>query len=409
MESIFRLIEQVNSKTTEPMLRKWAAASGFEIGEGDDKLTLEEVNQKLEQTQEYMYAQVSGTNFKGDKLDIPVVPFKEAMNSADVSIILPRVISTVLQEPVEPVLFLTNQIAETINVPDDAPLTIEFPTISAIDAFDMSENGEYQIQALNFQQHMTSLRMGKIGTATSLSEETIRQSLWPMVQLNLRIMANAINRKVENTLFQTLTSRAVTVFDNENASMHTTGVEPNGAALIWNGSFSYYDLVKMCGIIIGNRYNPTHFLAHPLSWGIFANDPIIRASFYHQGQLGGSVWTTAPQFNQQVNFPFGMTYVPYYAIPYVPGDTLTGAGSSLTAAMTSDLYLIDGRNSLYMLTRGEMQMDDMDDWYRDSKMMKARKYVGITAKDGGKGMVVAKSVRMVRNYEALYTVRTVSS
>jgi hypothetical protein len=77
--------------------------------------------------------------------------------------------------------------------------------------------------------------------------------------------------------------------------------------------------------------------------------------------------------------------------------------------VTSDLYVIDKSNALFMATRGDIEVDDMEEWLRDSRAMKARKYVGVAVKDQGRGMVVAKKVRVARNYEALYTLRQVSA
>jgi hypothetical protein len=161
--------------------------------------------------------------------------------------------------------------------------------------------------------------------------------------------------------------------------------------------------------MLGNRYEPTHFLAHPLAWPIFAKDPLMKAQFYHGGQMGQGIWTRMPSFDQSANFPFGIAYVPYYALPYNEADTLTGALSSLGSSLTSDIYLLDARNSLFMATRGDTQMDQMENWFRDATMMKARKYVGVSAKAGGKGMLKAANIRIVENQEPIMTIRTLAS
>jgi hypothetical protein len=336
---------------------------------------------------------------------------KEALNTSDASIIFPRVISEVLQEPKEPNLFMTNVVADTIKLADNTPLLIEFPTVDALQAFEMSEGQEYTAQTLSFTQHMVSMRIKKIGVAAAINEEVIQHSMWPLVQMHMRMMSSAIDRRLESILFQAMTQRAQIVFDNENATAEyrTTGKTIVGSSLQANGSFSFNDLVKMCGVMLGNRFTPTHFLAHPLSWPIFAQDPIMKAQFYHGGQLGQGIWSREPSFDQQANFPYGIAYVPYFALPYNEADTLTGALSSLGASLTSDLYLIDAKNALFMATRGNTEMDQMENWFRDATMMKARKYAGVSAKAGGKGMLRASNIRVVTNEEPVLVVRQVSA
>ena len=410
--SIFKIIEKASNDQLDPRLQEYAAKNGLTIGDGDGEVSREELVERLNKAEEFVYAQFTGKTFEGDEVrDLPTLHMKEALNTSDASIIFPRVISEVLQEPKEPNLFMTS-IADTIRLADNTPLLIEFPTVDALQAFEMSEGQEYTAQTLSFAQHMTSIRIKKIGVAAAINEEVIVHSMWPLVQMHMRMMSAAIDRRVESILYQAMTQRAQVVFDNENndTQYQTTGKTVAASSITNNGSFSYNDLVKLTGVMLGNRYEPTHFLAHPLAWSIFAQDPIMKAQFYHMGQLGQGIWTREPSFNQQANFPFGITYVPYYALPYNEADTLTGPGSAMGGAcLTSDCYLIDARNSLFMATRGNTEMDQMENWFRDATMMKARKYAGVSAKAGGRGMLAAKNIRIVTNEEPVMVVRNISA
>lgn len=404
-------MEKASNEKLDPQIEKFAENNKLVIGENTGEFTREQVRDRLLEAEEFLYSQFTGTNYEGDEIrDLPAISMTEALNTSDASIIFPRVISDILQEPKEPNLFLSNNVAEVISLPEDAPLTIEFPTVDAMQAFEVAEGQEYTAQALGFAQHMASIRIRKYGVVAALNEEVIKRSMWPIMRLHLRAMSNAIDRKIESTLYQAMTQRAQIVFDNESTSEYkTTGKAIAASTLVANGSFSFNDLIKMVGVMIGNRYEPTHFLAHPLAWPIFAQDPIMKAQFYHGGQIGQGIWSRMPSFDQSANFPFGLAYVPYYALTYNETDTLTGDLSAFGASLTTDLYMIDARNSLFMATRGGTEMDEMDNWYRDAKMMKARKYAGISAKAGGKGMLKAANIRVVTNEEPLLTVRQIQS
>jgi hypothetical protein len=416
---IFNLMKKVTESSLEPRLQRYATLNGLKVGEGDNEISKEDIIAQIENAEEFLYGQFNGEDWEGNKVKLPLLNFHEALNTSDVSIAFPRVISNVLQEPKEPNLFLQNVIADTMVLPDNAPLYIEFPTVSAMQAYEMAEGQEYTSQTLSFAQHMTSIRIGKIGLSSAVNEEVLNHSMWPIIALNLRMMSAAIDRKVESILFQAMTETARVVFDNDSTvdpqsayqvsnptEFRTTGV---GTAQTWNGSFSYNDLVKMCGTLLQSKYNASHILMHPLAWPILAKDPFMRANFFHGGQMGAGIWTRMPAYDQQPNMPLGLIYVPYYAIPFNETETFVGAGSGLGAALTSDIYVIDGANSLFLATRGDTQMDQMDNWFRDATQLKARKYAGVSAKDKGKGMCVAKNVRVVDNHEALFTVRTVAS
>jgi len=409
--SIYNILERVTKEQVENQLAEYAKLNGLTLAkETDDTqrtISVPDAANRLEQAQEFMLAQFTGKDFKGERFDVPEIKIDEAMGTSDASIIFPRVINNVLLEPKEPILWLSNNVADTVTLPDGAPIYVEFPRTTALQAFDMSEGQDYPAQQLSVVQDMTSMRIRRVGLASSVTDDVIRQSMWPILALLMRMMAAAINRRVEENLYQAMIQKAQNVFDNNSTNnvYHTSGVD---LSQNWNGSFGYDDLVKMLGVLLGNRYNATHFLAHPLAWPIFALDPILRATFYHGGQIGQGIWNRAPQFDQSAAIPFGLTYIPYYALTYTEQGSLTSA-PQLGPSLVSDLYLIDKANSLYLAERGGIEMDQMDNWYRDSKQVKAKKYCGVASKDGGHGMISAKNIRIVKNQSSVMVVNTVTS
>ena len=320
---------------------------------------------------------------------------------------MPRVISTVLNTPVEPNLFLQSTIAEVLTLPANAPKSIEFPMLGTLEAFEMGETQEYQNQQLSFAQGYATVNLQKFGVMTSMSDEIMDASMWPLFKLTAEACSGAIRRKFESKLYEIFTSVAVPVIDNQSAtaSQRSSGTARNQTA---NGTFGYLDLFKMFGALMSKRMNPTHFLAHPMAWPIFAQEPFLRAQFYHNGQLGAGIWAKAPQFDQQSNIPFGLQYVPYYQLRYNENTVLTGALSGLPGIGVSDVYLVDKANSLVMLKRGDLVVDRMENWFRDAQALKVKAFAGFSAKEGGIGITVAKNIRMDLNERTIITVAQVT-
>jgi len=405
--SILKLINEATKKNLGPDIQKFAEANGLQIGEGDGKISFKAASEQIKEAEEYVYGLFTRETVDGKHWEPSSIDFREAMASSDSSVIFRRVISEILIEPREPSLFLLNNVANDIKLDAKAPLTVTFPVVSAFQAFEIAEGGEYRQQQLSFQEHIISLRLKKIGVMAGLTEEIVEQSIYPLVALNLRLMANGLNRKKEDLLFKGLYQKATEVFNNDNYTPAplTTGVASNQT---WNGSLSLRDILKLASVVVGNRYEPSHMLVHPLAFYIIFEDPIIRSLFYTQGQLGSTVWGQKPDFDQSVNMPFGIKYVPYYALPYNETGTFInapGSGDAFAPALETDVYVIDSKNSLAMISRGDNEFDDYDDWFHDTTVMKAKAFINAAAMDSGRGMTVARNVMVVRNYEPLFVVQ----
>lgn len=412
-KSIFKLIEEKSLEAMNPLIQEFAKSNNLTLGENEGEVSAELVLDRLSKVEDVLHAKLTGVTKQGEALEVlPEFGWSEALTTSDMSIAMPRVINTILQKPVEPILFLQNSVAEVMNFTPNSPMTLEFPFVDALNASDIAEGQEYPNANLSFGRGQVSMKIGKVGVATSLGEETIRQSIWPLINLHVEALRNAVNRFVESKLYNCMVNRATVLFDNNstNSEYFTTGQKVVGSATSANGTFSYHDLVKMCGTLLGRRYNATHFLAHPLSWAIFAQDPILRSQFFHGGQIGAGIWSRAPQFDQSVAMPFaGIAYVPYYALPYNENATLTSTLSGEAAGLISDVYLIDQSQSLFLGTRGPVSIDTQDFWLRESKMFRAKREVGVAAKAGGLGMLKAANIRIAKNEEPILTIKQVTS
>src|SRR4051812_4375892 len=70
----------------------------------------------------------------------PFIPMKEAVHTADFRVLFPKVISNLLQAPVEPMYIGQSLLARTIQV--DGNRMIEFPTYAPIRAEELSDTQE---------------------------------------------------------------------------------------------------------------------------------------------------------------------------------------------------------------------------------------------------------------------------
>jgi len=404
--TIFNKIQSATEAQIRPQVEEFAKVNDWTIGEGDTQVSYDEALTRMDKATEFAYAQFTGYNYSGERCDVPEIPFTEMLHSSDAPVLLRRVISEIMVEPKEPALFLSNNVAQEIKMDPKSPLFITFPTVDALSAAEIAEGGEYPNRSFSVQEHQISIRLKKYGLQTSLTEEIRNHSIYQLVTLYMRQMNNAVNRVGESLCYTAMTERAIEVFNNNTdvTADRTSGV---GTGQTWNASLALKDILRMCGVVVGNRYEPSHILVHPLAWFVIFQDPLIRATFFHQGQMGGNIYSQKPDFNQNVNMPFGISYVPYYALPYVENAALSSTqASGLGSSLYTDVYVIDAKNSLYMATRGDAQMDEMEDWFKDATVMKIKKHMGCSVKDGGKAITVARNVRVVENYQPVMTVRT---
>lgn len=406
MKGINQLFEAKDTRR-EDVLR-YARNNDIDVS---DPKTYEEAQQALDAITGYFYGQMTGKTMEGDNFvdHFGKISLSEAVKTDDLSIVVPRVFNTMLQMPVEPVYFLMNNLAESVQVAFNDPLSIEFPSVAGAIAAEVGEDGEFPVINLSFARNQIFMKLRKYGILANMSEEIIKASQYPLLSLYLKMMKQAVDRKGESLLFETMQATANVVFDNESstAEYHTSGLDEAQAK---NYSFIYQDLIKMCSVLVGNRYNATHVLAHPMAYSVFTMDPFLKATFVHLGQIGGQIWNAKPSESApNALVPFGLAYVPYYALAYDENSTLAaGPGSGLASAVLTDVYVIDQANCLYFANRGPATVESIDDWFKDGKVLKVKRYMATSSKDGGRGMMRAKKVRVVEAQNPLYTIRTVS-
>lgn len=386
------------------------------LGDGVNEGQIKE----FEEASEFLYNLMSTD---GKSREMPKVSMKEALASSDASVLFPRVISDKLVRPREHMLFLQNEIAKTVNV--DTVNYIEFPTLGALRAFDVAETGEYPEQTLAFTQHMTSVRVGKVGLLVSMSEEIIKDSMWDVMALYVEAAGFAMRRFKEQKLVAALDKGRNVIDNNTTTAADWSNGKHSDAAATPNFSMTFDDHIRLMASLMQHEYIPTHMLIHPMAWSIWATDPLMRTQFLAGGGNIGTAFTVpeGPQFDQSSAFPWN---VQYRVTPFMPLTRAVTAGTTLaqgclatnTVAMASpyssgaanltDICMLDANNSLLIMQKDAPSTEEFNDPRRDVLSMKIKERYGVTALNGGRSIAWARNIRLKQNFEAYWRVKSVT-
>ena len=392
MAQFSELFKAAQAKELEKML---PAIKGMDQGARDTYV--EDYATSLETLKQMMDPR---KNYRG-----PRVNMSEALKSADVSILFPRVISDILMRPIEPIMIGQTLLAKTVQI--DNTRSVEFPTLGAIRAFDMGETQEYREQLLDFGEELTEVKVNKVGAMVSISDQLVEDSMWDVVALHIEALGYAMIRHKEEKIFNEFRQKAHVVFDN---SLSTPSAWTHGYDVTQHRNYTvtYDDILDTMGALVNNEYIPTDIIMHPLAWVVFAKDPILRNLMFTQSSIGQSVWTYKPDFDQQTNVPWNISYQISPFVNFQFNSVLTsGPATGLSQENISDIYVVDRQNALVVLQRSAMEMDQFDDPRRDITSAKVRERYGVGALNGGRAAAMIKNVRLAQNFAPAYAVTNV--
>jgi len=371
---------------------------------------------------EYEYVWRSGGHTPdGDK-----VPITDAINIASAPEYLPKVISNIVKEAVEPLLVGTS-LLQRINY--KAGQVISFPATGALSAADIPEGGEYPETQLNIAGGTVVANIGKSGIAVKVTEEMIRYSQYDVIAMHLRAAGRALARHKEKKIFDYITSMGTVCFDNDNISngifgRPTTGRGFDGSA---NGSITMDDIFDTYGQIVAQGFIPDTLIMHPLTWTMFVKDPTLRAfamqagggtmfASYSGNPAGRTPWdnmgglgmgtgqnvtpsspvneysqtiTSAPQLPSYLPTPFRIIVSPF--VPYNP----TGGPNS---SPVTDIYMVDSREVGALIVDEDVTTDEWNDPSVDIRKIKLRERYGIAILNEGQAIGVIKNVVNVQNH-----------
>lgn len=330
----------------------------------------------------------------------------EVLSSSDAGILFPRAVSDVLLRSREPMMIGQTLLAKTVQV--DKVRSISIPALGAIRAADIPELATYPEQYPSFVQHASEIKLVKSGTMVKISDEVIEGSQWDIMGIMLEQAGRALARWKEEKIFREFSTYGHAVYDNSSTN---PALWTNGRAFDQSRNYSvtFDDMIDLLAAVVAHKYVPTDLVVHPMMWAVFAKDPVIRNIAYHQGQIGQSVWTNKPDFNQQAIIPWGVTYNVSPFTAFTSNSTLsTGPASGLAACDYGDIYCIDRNAAMLILQGMPPGIEEFRDPMIDAQSMKIRETYGLGVLDGGRAVAVIKNARVAQNWAPHQTVLSVT-
>ena len=360
------------------------------------------------ETMEKMVRNAYGDYSKGS------MTIKEAITSTDTIKLIPKVIEGKIREAMEPT-YLGTTFFQKVKVDGGASAVYVIPVIGELIAFEVGEGTRYQESRLevNTEENATlEIRVKKVGVRVSITEEAINDSSWDILGINLRKMGQAMGRYKEEQIFNNFSQHGKPVFffflRGQIPEAGTTGLGKDGQP---NDTLSVEDFLDLNMALMGQGFNPTDIIMHPLCWVVFARNSMIGNGLTY-GALGGNmvhpnggIQGTPAAFGM-ANSGDGQKFivkpeqiqgrVPVMGLqvnfsPWVKYDKL---------GKKFDMYCVDRSEVGIIAQREEVTMDDWIDPERDIKLLKAKERYGIGLLNNGRAITVAKNIAVATSYPA---------
>ena len=318
----------------------------------------------------------------------------DALSTTNFTHLIPRVISQVVREAVEPELNLT-RLLRTVRF--SAGTSITFPAVSAMSGVrDMGETDEYpELQSPRFAGTMT-VHLGKVGCSVRVTEDVLRYSQWDILGMLMRGAGRALARHKEQKISNLISDNAQVSFDNGGGASTngtTTGRAINGNL---NSTLRLDDLFVVYADLVNDGFIPNTLLMNAMGWLIFARDPSMRAFGFANG---GPLFRTAqgapgtdPSWDPALYARSTAEQLSLSSTRYVDVPNLFPVPLSIvvspfinfnTSTNTTDMFMVDREELGLLIVDEEVMTDQFDDPKRDIRMVKFRERYGLALLNEG--------------------------
>lgn len=338
---------------------------------------------------------------------------QEAISSTDTVKLIPKVIEGKLREAAEPE-YLGTRFFQTVKVDGGSSAVYVIPVVGEVTAYEVGEGTRYKETSFDMttiENATLEIRVKKIGVRVSITEEAISDSSWDILGINVKKMGRAMARYKEEMIFNAFSSHGHVVFDNAlrtaQPAAGTTGLGKDGQ---YNDTLSVEDFLDLTLALMGNGYNPTDVIMHPLTWVVFARNSMIGNGLTF-GALGGNnvhpnggiqgtpaafgmansgngqkLIMTPDQVQNRLPVPMVINFS-----PWVKFDKLT---------KRFDMYVVDKTEVGIIAQRESLSTGNWTDPEKDIRNLKAKERYGIGVLNNGRAITVAKNIAVAPSYPA---------
>lgn len=345
------------------------------------------------------------------------VTIKEAMMSTDSIKLFPKVIEGKLREAAEPE-YLGTRFMDLIHVEGGSSTVYQIPVVGELYASEVGEGGRYnesQADMTTIEARPLEIRVKKIGLKVSITEEAIADSSWDIYGLNIRKMGRAMARYKEEWIFNVFSENGHTVYDNSKRTqmpeLGTTGRAQDGS---YNDTFSVEDFLDLTLAMMGNGFNPTDIIMHPLTWVVFARNSMVGNGLTF-GAFGannvhpnGAIQGTPAAFGmsnngsgqklimrpEEVQNRLPVPLVVNFS-PFVHFDKVN---------KLFDMYCLDKNEVGCIIQKEGLTTDNWTDPERDIRLLKCKERYGVGVYNNGRAITVAKNIAVAASYPVPPTV-----
>jgi len=330
----------------------------------------------------------------------------------DATILLPRVITAVVREAIEPQLVLTS-LLRRINFSGGEQIT--FPAASAITAQDIGPGMEYPERRLEFAG-VVKANIGKVGVKIRITEEMLRYSQFDVMSLHFRAAGRALARHKEVKVANLINNNGTTIFDNSGAASLRGKTQGRGRNAAGNNTIILDDIFQMYADLLNGGFIPNTIMMNPMGWLIFMRDPVLRSFGFANG---GPLWGTrqgnvglrpgygsqgpsigAPPTTTAAEMSNATLYSPVPGLFPAPLSIVVSPFIAYNAsAQTTSIIMADREELGVLIVDEEVVTESWDDPNRDIRATKFRERYGLGVDNEGDAIAVAKGISLSRGFD----------
>ena len=220
------------------------------------------------------------------------VDINDALDIQNAAFMIPKAMTTIVQEGIEPMLIGTHLLQKIQYKP--GMMTV-FPAVEPLRAEETGDGMDLPIYNINIGGAQSfGVTVKRHGLRLKIAKRFVEESAYPWINFWLRLAGNALARHKEEYIFDFITKLGTLVFDNDpNSRLASSPLQPiKGVTTgrnykgVLNGSMTVDDVFDMYAAVLLNGFVPDTLLVHPMAWLMWVKDPVLREFAIQAG--GGS-------------------------------------------------------------------------------------------------------------------------